>query len=344
MRASVHPGVAHQQHVQARFDGQPPGEFPERISNDGGRLEIHAESNRQAQGYESLPVAKARMASWAIVAIVVAGVVLLITSRRGLPTALAGLGIIAGLIVMYGFMSTDVRTASTLVPEVRSPVLPSTAPPVQAPASVAASDTHAPVENERASSKGAAEPTSDTTTASTTVARTDTSVAEKNEPRPAWVSQSPRFDKEAGVYRVDVVSGPYSTEEECERRLDAPLQGALMTYAERYLRPAARHYAWWDAQFSRDRIIKDRYLETTQASFGPMLKLHVLVEIGQSDVARYERLAYEADIRDRVAITGLFGASLVGVLAIAYGALRYVGRKKPKAADPAADAPVETTA
>jgi hypothetical protein len=73
-----------------------------------------------------------------------------------------------------------------------------------------------------------------------------------------------------------------------------------------------------------------------------MLKLHALVQIGQSDVARYEQLAHEAKIHERVAVTGAFAASVIGVLAVAYGALRYLGRKKRPVESPAVA--TETTA
>jgi hypothetical protein len=351
MRSRAH-SVVSQQHAQVHSGATPPADFSGRIaSGNGGQLEVRAESSIPGQVHHQAPVGQARMTTWAIVAILVGGVVLLITSRKSLPAALAGLGIIAGLVVMFAFTSMDVQTARTPAhaPAVMPPVVePPRTLPAPAPANEKGAHSHAehsadatsdhPSENERASTEISSEVTAVKTAASPTETRSESPPAEKNEPRPAWVGQTPKYDKATAVYRVDVVSGPYSTEEECERRLNDPLRGAMMAYADRYLRPGARYYAWLDAQHNRNAIIKDRYLETTQASFGPMLKLHALVEIGQNDVARYERMAHEADIHERVAITGTFAASLIGVLAVAYGALRYFGCKKP-AAEPGAVAP-----
>ena len=85
----------------------------------------------------------------------------------------------------------------------------------------------------------------------------------------------------------------------------------------------------------KGRLVKDRYVERVQASFGPMVKLHALVKIDQNDRAYFDQMAYHAQVQEAVAKTSVGAAFVFGALVLLYGGLRYTGRKKSAAAESA---------
>jgi hypothetical protein len=180
---------------------------------------------------------------------------------------------------------------------------------------------------------------------------TDDKKAPAKSPPPAWVGSEPTMEN--GVYRAAVVSGPYSTRRECEARLDEPLRKAMMEYANDYLPHSVRFHAWGNSAYTRDHLIESRYFseDEYQHITQPMYNLHVLLKVDAEDVARFNTLAHEWQVRQAVEETSIGGLFVLGSLVVVYGALRYVGCKKhlgcKKEANPLdapADAPSETTA
>jgi hypothetical protein len=143
------------------------------------------------------------------------------------------------------------------------------------------------------------------------------------------VEKPAQIEKGTGEYKVAITSGPYSTEYECDYQLDDKIREAVYQYADRHLGSRMKYFAY-DRDYARQNLVEERYVETIQSQVlgRPMVQLHVLLKIDAADRRFFEARYRAAVIDERVRIAGAGGASIVGVLALAYGALCYVGRRK----------------
>jgi hypothetical protein len=92
--------------------------------------------------------------------------------------------------------------------------------------------------------------------------------------RPAWIDQAPRRTNEG--YEMAMVVGPYTTRLECESHLPGAVAAALDEYTEAYL--GRQWVGRIDVpELRRKELVVDQWQETIQASFGPMIQLHVLL-------------------------------------------------------------------
>jgi hypothetical protein len=166
-----------------------------------------------------------------------------------------------------------------------------------------------------------------------------------SERRPEWVRQRP---KHVGNVRRDVVTtDEYASSDECYWAADRLLQ--LKTYehlqrlvgtpygSDRALQLRNEvlniegHTPWFltelakagiTADYIRREIARDEYLEESQRSFGPMLKLYTLLEFSPSvDNELHQR--WEASQRqDRLAAVGFGATGVLGLLGFAWGLLK----------------------
>ncbi len=169
--------------------------------------------------------------------------------------------------------------------------------------------------------------------------------AASTEPRPSWALQTP---KRVGNVRRDMVTtDEYATSDECYWAADRLLQ--LKTYehlqrlvgtpygSDRMLQLRAEalniegHTPWFlmeltkagiTVDYIRREIARDEYLEESQRSFGPMLKLYTLIEFSPS-VDNELRQRWEASQRqERFAFVGLGATGVLGLLGMAWGLLK----------------------
>ncbi|HEX2475387.1 MAG TPA: hypothetical protein VHK01_11605 [Lacipirellulaceae bacterium] len=169
--------------------------------------------------------------------------------------------------------------------------------------------------------------------------------APSKEPRPEWALQRP---KQVGNVRRDVVTtDEYSSSDECYWAADRLLQ--LKTYehlqrlvgtpydADQLLKMRALvlnvegQTPWFLAglakagitvDYIRREIAQNEYLEESQRSFGPMLKLYTLIEFSPS-VDNELRQRWEASQRqERFAFVGLGATGVLGLLGFAWGLLK----------------------
>jgi hypothetical protein len=369
-----HPVPVHGTHAHAQVASTENGSISAESSmtvEHGARMEIHAGSSNSEPAHVYFHQGTEQFA-WgplAVITLAAGGILLVIVSKRNLPAALTGLGIIGGLVLFYKLSERTVA-----VPEIRSsgtaqldhknwdssgtyiddssengawsgsrperPVSPSAPPPVSAPDSEKESVSEPVAESNTSAEKKNGEVKAEHESATNDDTNDDKSNPIKNEPRPSWVDAPPSM--EAGIYKAVVVSGPYSTALECDNSLIEPLRDEVMNYANRYLPPPTRYYAWADMSYLRN-LIEERYSERVKSQYitEPMWKLHVLVKIDPNDVAHFESVAHEARVHEAVAETSAGAACLLGVLAVVYGCLRFKCCKKPPAPQPAT---TETTA
>ncbi len=144
-------------------------------------------------------------------------------------------------------------------------------------------------------------------------------IAERPLPPPAsppdWLSSS-------GSAGSVVVVGPHVDVAECERHVYEAVQPVVAEFVANYLGSQWRDRLTLPEEFIRTDLIRDRYVETVPASFGPMVQLHLLLSFDGKVKAQLAAQQLELVRRQRIAAIGTVFAGLLGVLGIAYLALR----------------------
>jgi len=156
-------------------------------------------------------------------------------------------------------------------------------------------------------------------------------------PRPEWVdgARTPRVvnaliipekDHKAPqsekVYQVKATVGPYTSRMECDAHLAADLQEPVGQYVEMILgAEAARHVRLPDNYIMR-HVVKEQWEEPVDASFGPMVQLHVLLQFDHKtrDIAAKQWHDYQ--VQERLWYAGGGLAAVLLVLAMAYSFLK----------------------
>jgi hypothetical protein len=165
--------------------------------------------------------------------------------------------------------------------------------------------------------------------------------------RPAWVDDPPK--RVGHVWREVIETDQYATADECYRAADIYLQLATYDHLARLVglrnhadgtRPNPMHHfnladGFPDGrlghlasmgigiEYIRREIAKDEYLETSERSFGQMKKLYTLIEF-PSGVDNELRARWDTYRRqERFAVVGAGAASVLGLLGISWGLLRF---------------------
>lgn len=148
-----------------------------------------------------------------------------------------------------------------------------------------------------------------------------TGPVEEEAQRPAWVDQPPSRNGGKAVFTV--TAGPHATDELCQRELNTQLRNAVDAHIDSFIgQPGAGRRVGLSVAYIRDRLVKDQYAETVQASFGPMRNVHALVEIDEDAHRLIAEQYQQALMQARLGYTaGSFGLVLV-VLATAFGYLK----------------------
>ena len=165
-------------------------------------------------------------------------------------------------------------------------------------------------------------------------------VSESNaQMRPAWVDEMPK--KVGNTQRSVVVAGEYATIEECYDKSDELLNQATINYINQF----AGGRAGFDKRllgpedviikqssvldrmgvgidYIRREIAKDEYVETVERSFGPMKKLHTLIEFSPSVDQDLRRRWDEYRRQERFAVVGAGAGSVLGLIGLAFGLLK----------------------
>ncbi len=138
-------------------------------------------------------------------------------------------------------------------------------------------------------------------------------------PPPDWLSAA----SSAGSPSSVVVVGPHVDVAECERHLHEAVQPVVAEFVANYLGPQWRDRITLPEEFVRTELIRDRYVETVPASFGPMVQLHLLLSFDGKVKAQLAAQQLELVRRQRIAAIGALFAGFLGCLAVAYFALRH---------------------
>jgi hypothetical protein len=138
--------------------------------------------------------------------------------------------------------------------------------------------------------------------------------------RPAWVDAP--AGRDGDLYRMTVCIGPYTTRAECDARLPQALQNALTQYTEIYLGAEAAGRVEMPAGELEPAILRGQYEETIQASVGPMIQLHLLLEFDRSMQSRIKDCWHQALVTGRLWLAGTGLLALLALLAVAVGYLK----------------------
>jgi hypothetical protein len=160
-----------------------------------------------------------------------------------------------------------------------------------------------------------------------------------SEDRPPWVDRTPgRTDQ--GNYEMVAVVGPFTTREECDQALPAALEKAATAYAEKYLGAAAAARLDLSPALLRRHLIADRFEERIEASVGPMVQLHVLLQFDDVFNNVLKERWHRVRVQQRIAGVGLLMGLTLSLIFVAFAYLRidlasggaYRGRLKLAAA------------
>jgi hypothetical protein len=125
-----------------------------------------------------------------------------------------------------------------------------------------------------------------------------------------------------GVYRTRLAVGDYATREECDRNLPEALRQAVKAYAERLIGEGAGQLTNVPLPYIHEHIVKEEWEEHPEASFGPMVRLHVLMEFDQNDRDYIKDMHQQALVAERLKYTAVATGGLFGLLATVFGYLK----------------------
>jgi hypothetical protein len=143
------------------------------------------------------------------------------------------------------------------------------------------------------------------------------------ENRPAWVN-APR-NWEGSLQTSAVCSGPYSTEADARRELNAKITAEVDEYIEQFvgssLAPTLLKLKLGDVKAQLVRP-DNLYQEKIQVSIGPMHQAHAQLEFGPDFRELLERRWNEVKGVSRLAEFGLIGGAVLGLLSVVFGYFR----------------------
>ena len=147
---------------------------------------------------------------------------------------------------------------------------------------------------------------------------------------PAWVNAAPKMQDDRYVMSVWV--GPFTTPLECERKLPDRLQEAVSEYAEISLDPEAAAVRLPDDALLH--LVRERWTEVQPIEIGgdsqPMVSLHALVVFDADAQKKIKDEAQRLVITKRLQGAAVLFGGLLGLLALAWGGLRWATRRPEK--------------
>ena len=147
--------------------------------------------------------------------------------------------------------------------------------------------------------------------------------------RPEWVVHPPK--RVGNTYRRVVVSGPYSTVDECHQAIEEKLRQAVYQrmaadgaddLAYRGFTPAAYEGLGIGMDYIYEKICRDEYVENLDASFGPMVQVHLLLEFDPPIEQHLSDVWRQYQARHRLGIVAFLASAGLLLLGFIYGLLK----------------------
>jgi hypothetical protein len=144
-------------------------------------------------------------------------------------------------------------------------------------------------------------------------------------PRPVWIEAVPH--REGGDYQVPIVVGPYTTREECDKKLPDELLRAVDAYAAQLLGSRAAGRVQLPLDYLQGSLIRDTWEERrvfplSPSLHRPMVQLHVLVGFDAKAAEKIRNAWKQIVVEERVYRLAAVGIVLLLSLTIAWAYLR----------------------
>lgn len=157
-------------------------------------------------------------------------------------------------------------------------------------------------------------------------AKTDEPAAEKP---PEWVVHPPK--RVGNTYRQVVVSGPFSTVDQCHHALEEKLRLAVQERlasqfsadsANQHFSPTSFRKMNLPLDYILREICRDEYVETVDASFGEMKQVHVLMEFDASIMQHLSEMWRNLEMWERLQTVVVLAIAALLLLTLVYGFLK----------------------
>jgi|GEM_PF-2523455 len=155
---------------------------------------------------------------------------------------------------------------------------------------------------------------------------------------PGWMNEPTGLVGD--TYYKTIVAGPHATRAGCDEALVTELNTATAQYLESYLGPGASQVIHLAPSFVRDKLVRNEYEETYDASFGPMKNLHVRLAFDKNVRSQLQRMHHDALSQKRMKEAALGAGGVLLVLGAIFSYLKldtatrgyYTGRLRVGAA------------
>ena len=139
---------------------------------------------------------------------------------------------------------------------------------------------------------------------------------------PPWVGLPPRWV--GGVYQVTITTDPFATAHQCERALPGVVEDAIAQYIQTELRfePRIARKVKLPGRYVRDDIVKQKWTQPVQTSFGQWTQLHALLEFDHKAAERIEEECKAAIVTERLWYAGTGVAGALVLLALLFVTLK----------------------
>ena len=138
--------------------------------------------------------------------------------------------------------------------------------------------------------------------------------------RPAWIDTPPQ--PTADRYEVAVVAGPWKTPMECERAMEGEIEEAVGYYVAWRIGEEASSEVSLPADYARQHLVKEQWLEKINTSVGEMFNLHALLSFDRQVEGKLQDVWKETLVGARVVLAAsILGGGLL-LLSVIYGYLK----------------------
>lgn len=138
--------------------------------------------------------------------------------------------------------------------------------------------------------------------------------------RPAWVDSPPSIT--ANAYEVAVKAGPWKTPIECQQALDEEIAAAVDRYVAWRIGEDACEQVTLPADYARQHLVKDQWLEKINTSLGEMYNLHALLAFDRQVEGKLRDTWNETVAKARLVLAAVVLAGAVLLLSVVYGYLK----------------------
>ena len=285
-----------------------------------------------------------RLGWWAIVVLVIVGLILvrsiMAARHRSAAGLVASLGILLAFVAVGGLVTGvySIRQGESPATALPVTVLPATEfhgplPLVATSETVAVSQWPGPMVK---SAKSAGEITGEIPVEVSAAAEGPKVV------RPAWVDQKPH--RQGRDYITTVKVGPYATIEECRQALPAELRRVVERYSDEWLdSPGAGRRAALPMSYIQDEIVTQEWITPHQSEYfatNGMLWNYAQLRFDDDDRRLIQRRFHDAAVAERLGYTGAWSGMVLLLIGTLFGYLKldtatkgyYTGRLKLAAA------------